>query len=73
MLNVTVWNERQVGRMPMLFSPTTDAAVAAGYAPQLYAPVPAFSAPPAEPGYFTAQSVVAPQPFYDYAPGYWGR
>jgi hypothetical protein len=31
MLNVTVWNERQAGRMPMLFSPTTDAAVAAGY------------------------------------------
>jgi hypothetical protein len=43
------------------------------YAPQLYAPVPAFPAPPAESGYFTAQSVVAPQPFYDYAPGYWGR
>jgi hypothetical protein len=31
MLNVPVWNERQIGRMPMLFSPTTDAAVAAGY------------------------------------------
>jgi hypothetical protein len=43
------------------------------YAPQLYAPAPAFAAPPAEPGYFTAQSVVVPQPFYDYAPGYWGR
>jgi hypothetical protein len=43
------------------------------YAPQLYAPVPDFPAPPAVPGYFTAQSVVVPQPFYDYAPGYWGR
>ena len=38
------------------------------YAPQLYAPTPAFPAPPAEPGYYTAQSVVIPQPFYDYAP-----
>jgi hypothetical protein len=41
------------------------------YAPQLYAPTPAFPAPPAEPGYFTAQSVVVSQPLYDYAPGYW--
>ena len=43
------------------------------YAPQLYLPAPAFPVPPAKPGYFTAQSVVAPQPFYDYALGYWGR
>jgi hypothetical protein len=35
------------------------------YAPQLYAPTPAFPRPPAEPGYYTAQSVVVPQPFYD--------
>jgi hypothetical protein len=28
---VAVWNERQVKRMPMLFSPTIGAAVAAGY------------------------------------------
>jgi hypothetical protein len=42
------------------------------YAPQLYAPTPAFPAPPAEPGYYTAQSVVASQPLYDYAPGNWG-
>jgi hypothetical protein len=43
------------------------------YTPQLYAPTPAFSAPPAEAGYYTAQSVVVSQPLYDYAPGYWGR
>jgi hypothetical protein len=43
------------------------------YAPQLYAPTPAFPAPPAEPGYYTAQSVVVPQPFYNYAPGHWNR
>jgi hypothetical protein len=43
------------------------------YAPKLYAPSPAFAAPPAEPGYYTAQSVVVSQPLYDYAPGYWGR
>jgi hypothetical protein len=43
------------------------------YAPQLYAPTPAFPAPPEEPGYYTAQSVVVSQPLYDYAPGYWGR
>jgi hypothetical protein len=42
------------------------------YAPQLYAPTPAFPAPPAEPGYYTAQSVVVSQPLYDYAPGNWG-
>ena len=42
------------------------------YAPQLYAPTPAFPAPPAEPGYYTAQPVVVPHPLYDYAPGYWG-
>jgi len=42
------------------------------YAPQLYVPTPAFPVPPAEPGYYTAQSVVVPQSFYDYAPGYWG-
>ena len=42
------------------------------YAPQLYAPTPAFPAPPAEPGYYTAQSAVVSQPLYDYAPGYWG-
>jgi hypothetical protein len=41
------------------------------YTPQLYAPTPAFPSPPAEPGYYTAQSVVVPQRFYDYAPGYW--
>jgi hypothetical protein len=41
------------------------------YTPQLYAPTPAFPAPPAEPGYYTAQSVVVSQPLYDYAPGYW--
>ena len=43
------------------------------YAPQLYTPTPAFPAPPAEPGYYTALSVVVSQPLYDYAPGYWGR
>src|SRR6516162_11839495 len=43
------------------------------YTPQLYAPTPAFPAPPAEPGYYTAQSVVVSQPVYDYAPGYWAR
>ena len=42
------------------------------YTPQLYVPTPAFPVPPTEPGYYTAQSVVIPQPFYDYAPGYWG-
>ena len=39
------------------------------YAPQLYAPTPAFPAPPAEPGYYTAQSAAVSQPLYDYAPG----
>ena len=43
------------------------------YAPQLFAPTPAFSTPPAAPGYYTAQSVVVSQPVYDYAPGYWAR
>lgn len=43
------------------------------YTPQLYTPTPTFPAPPAEPGYYTAQSVVVPQPFYDYVPRYWGR
>lgn len=43
------------------------------YTPQLYTPTPAFPAPPAEPGYYTALSVVVSQPLYDYAPGYWGR
>jgi hypothetical protein len=43
------------------------------YTPQLFAPTPAFPAPPAEPGYYTAQSVVVSQPVYDYAPGYWAR
>jgi len=43
------------------------------YTPQLYAPTPAFPAPPAEPGYYTAQSAVVSQPLYEYAPGYWGR
>ena len=43
------------------------------YAPQLYAPAPVFPAPPEEPGYYTAQSVGVPQPFFEYAPGYWGR
>src|ERR1700719_3118844 len=28
---VTVWNERQAKRMPMLFSPTIGAAITAGY------------------------------------------
>ena len=41
------------------------------YTPRLYIPTPAFPAPPAEPGYYTAQSVVGSQPLYDYAPGYW--
>jgi hypothetical protein len=43
------------------------------YAPQLYAPTPAFPVPPAEPGYYTAQSAAVSPPLYDYAPGYWGR
>jgi hypothetical protein len=43
------------------------------FTPQLYVSTPAFPAPPAEPGYYTAQSVVVSQPLYDYAPGYWGR
>jgi hypothetical protein len=43
------------------------------YTPQLYAPSPTFPAPPAGPGYFTGKSVVASQPSYDYAPGYWGQ
>jgi hypothetical protein len=38
------------------------------YTPQLYAPTPAFPTPPAEPSYYTAQSVVVSQPLYDYAP-----
>jgi len=42
------------------------------YTPRLYIPTPAFPAPPAEPGYYTAQSVVVSQPIYDYAPSYWG-
>ena len=41
------------------------------YTPQLYTPTPAFPAPPAEPGYFTAQSVVFSLPLYNYVPGYW--
>jgi hypothetical protein len=28
---ISVWNERQAKRMPMLFSPTIGAAIAAGY------------------------------------------
>jgi hypothetical protein len=28
---ITVWNERQANRMPMLFSPTIGAAITAGY------------------------------------------
>ena len=28
---VTAWNERQAKRMPMLFSPTIEAAITAGY------------------------------------------
>jgi hypothetical protein len=43
------------------------------YTPQLYAPTPAFPAPPAAPGYYTGKSVVASQPSYDYTPGYWGQ
>jgi hypothetical protein len=42
------------------------------YTPQLYEPSPAFPGPPAEPGYYTAHSVVVSQPLYEYAPGYWG-
>ena len=41
------------------------------YTPQLYTPTPAFPAPPAEPGYFTGQSVVFSMPLYNYVPGYW--
>src|SRR5215472_16755272 len=41
------------------------------YTPQLYAPSPAFPAPPPEPGYYVAQSVVVSQPLYEYAPDYW--
>ena len=43
------------------------------YAALVYAPTPAFPAPLAAPGYYTAHSVVASQPLYDYAPGYWNR
>ena len=43
------------------------------YTPRLYIPTPAFPVPPAEPGYYTAQSVVVSQPTYDYAPSYWGH
>jgi hypothetical protein len=43
------------------------------YTPQLYAPSPAFPTPPEQPGYYTGKSVVASQPSYDYAPGYWGQ
>ena len=43
------------------------------YTPKLYAPSPAFPTPPAEPGYYTANSAVVSQPLYEYAPGYWGR
>ena len=43
------------------------------YTPRLYIPTPAFPAPPAQPGYYTAQSVVVSQPLYDYAPSNWGR
>jgi hypothetical protein len=39
----------------------------------LYAPTPNYPAPPAEPGYYTAQSIVVSQPLYDYTPGFWGR
>jgi hypothetical protein len=34
------------------------------------APAPAFTTPPTAPGYYIAQSSVASQPIYDYAPGY---
>ena len=43
------------------------------FTPRLYIPTPAFPAPPAEPGYYTAQSVVVSQPLYDYAPSNWER
>ena len=43
------------------------------YTPQLYAPTPAFPAAPAEPGYYTANSVVVPQPLYEYEPGFWAH
>ena len=38
------------------------------YAPQPYAPTPAFPTPPAEPGYYTVQSIVVSPPLYDYSP-----
>jgi hypothetical protein len=61
--------------------PASSAPVPAtplGYAPlvfatPLYAPTPAYPAPPTAPGYYAAPSVVASQPLYDYAVGYWGR
>jgi hypothetical protein len=28
---IAAWNERQAKRMPMIFSPTIDAAITAGY------------------------------------------
>ena len=43
------------------------------YTPQLYAPTAAFPAPPSQPGYYTTQSVVVPQPSYNYSIGYWAR
>ena len=43
------------------------------YAAPVYAPTPAYPAPPVAPGYYAARSVVVSQPLYDYAPGYWGR
>jgi hypothetical protein len=43
------------------------------YTAPLYAPTLNYPAPPAEPGYYTARSVVASQPLYDYSVGYWGR
>jgi hypothetical protein len=43
------------------------------YTAPLYAPSPNYPAPPAAPGYYTARSVVASQPLYDYAVSFWGR
>jgi hypothetical protein len=43
------------------------------YTASLYAPTPNYPAPPVEAGYYTARSVVASQPLYDYTVGYWGR
>ena len=43
------------------------------YTAPVYAPTPAYPAPPTAPGYYAGPSVVASVPLYDYAPDYWGR